>query len=49
MRYFPFFATASVFAVLRLALSVSSLRFRLRRISFCLSRMGWFSFPKSVS
>jgi hypothetical protein len=30
MGYFPFFAAASIFAVLRLDLSDSSLRFRLR-------------------
>jgi hypothetical protein len=34
-------AAASALAALRFALSVSSLRLRLRLSSFCLSRTGW--------
>jgi hypothetical protein len=46
MVYLPFFAATSAFAVLRRSFKVSSLRLRLRAISFCLSRMLLFSFQK---
>jgi hypothetical protein len=46
MTYLPFFAAMSAFAALRRSFKTSSLRLRLRAISFCLSRMLWFSFQK---